>query len=25
LLSLGLDRWPYVQVSEKQSLLNVAS
>ena len=25
LLSLGLDRWPYVQVSEKRSLLNVAS
>ena len=25
LLSLGLDRWPYVQVSEKRSLLDVAS
>jgi len=24
LLSLGLDRWPYVQVSEKRSLINVA-
>ncbi len=25
LLSLGLDRWPYVQVSEKRSLIDVAS
>jgi len=25
LLSLGLDRWPYVQVLEKRSLLDVAS
>jgi hypothetical protein len=25
LLSLGMDRWPYVQVSEKRSLLDVAS
>lgn len=25
LLSLGLNRWPYVQVSEKRSLLDVAS
>ena len=25
LLSLGLDRWPYVQVSEKRRLLDVAS
>jgi hypothetical protein len=25
LLSLSLDRWPYVQVSEKRSLLDVAS
>jgi hypothetical protein len=25
LLTLGLDRWPYVQVSEKRSLLDVAS